>query len=225
MNVKEIEKKYEEANEKLINAQQQKKEAERLAALYDAQAEDAALAGDADAYMALKGKAEKQKALAYIQEKQIKKLGTAPIVTKEETVEAWVDYSRSYSAKMKSKLAKYEAAKKKLLEDYGELVSMQNDACEVREKLASYIGINVLGMNMDGGLGSLYPMEYIPCIGKGVTKVDPGMVSIPGSPLRDPDAVFYLSAMRLDGAKLHESKEAQSVNSVVGWRISSKGGR
>ena len=217
MNVKEIERKFEEANEKLINAQKLKGEADMLAAEYESQAEEAALAGDADAYIDLKAKADKQKALAYIQGKQIEKLGSAPVVTKDETVDAWVDYSRSYSAKMKNKLAKYEAEKKKLLEDYRELVTMQNDACKVREKLASYIGVKAPGA-LDNGLDALYPMAYIPCMARGANGV-PGMVSIPGSPLRDPDAVFYLSSLMLDATKLHESEEAQTVNSVVAWRV------
>lgn len=225
MNVKEIDKKFEETKEKIANAKKLMAEAKQFASLYESQAEEAAIAGDADTYMALKAKAEKQNALAYIQEKQIEKLGTAPIITKKETVDAWTDYARIYSEKMKNKLAKYAAAKKKLLEDYKELVDMQNEACSVREKLASYIGVNIIGATVDGGLDSLYPMEqHIPCIGKGVN-AEAGMVSIAGSPIHDPDAVFYLSSLKLDGKDLCASEEAKSVNIIVGRRLTYYDGR
>lgn len=217
MKVKEIDKMFEENNDKLVKAKKLRSEALKLAEEYSMKAEEAANAGDADKYLELMELSNKQKAIAYVYQKQIDQFGTVN-VSKADVAEAWKDYAKQYSKSMKMLNDEFQKEKEKLLKKYIEMVDLQDEACSVRERLGSYIGKTRVAMSVDGGFGTLFPMDHIGGFGD---KVD-SWISINGSSIKDPDAVYYLSSLGLNGLQLPGSSECKKIQNVVLWRVASK---
>lgn len=220
MKLKDIDKKYEEANEKLVSVRNLRNEALKLSEEYSRKAEEAAGTGDVDKYMELDAMSNKQKALAYVYQKQIEQLGTVN-VSKSEAIEAWNDYAKSYAKTMKALSDEFQKEKEKLLKKYAEMVDLQDEACKARERLGSYIGKNKQNLQMGGGYDNLFPMEYIQCLGTG-NGVNSLLTSLSGATIKDPDAVYYLSSLKLNPLQLSQSQECKRIQSVVQWRVSSK---
>lgn len=217
MKIKDIEKKLNEANEKLNHAKELKNEAMALEKEYSAKAEECALAGDVDLFMEYRKKAQQQEAISYIQSKQIDSITASPMISKEESVSAWEDYAKDYSRQLKAKIEKFQASKAKLLNDYLEMVSMQEEACKIRERLASYIGKKVEPLSVDAGLNQLYPMEYIPCVGRAVDWTS-GKVEMKGTSVSDADAIYYLSSLQFNNPmEVSKSHEEKRIRNVVVW--------
>lgn len=219
MSIADLERKWTESNNVLARLIGVRDQAAAEAATLKAKAEEAALANDLESYKDLKAQAEDLEAFAYVQSKQIEKANNIPVVEKEEAVDAWSEYASEYNANLKEKIAKFEEAKHIMLKEFCELVDMQNCACATRERLASFIGKKRDPSSIDGGLGSLFPMEYIPCQGRGTMKTG-SEVSMQGTSVCDPNAVFYLNSLGIPALDLYKSEEEQTVKSVLVWRMS-----
>ena len=216
MKVSDIDKKYQDSMrdyqlliEKEATA---KKDAERL----KEEAEAAAVAGDLEGYKTLKAKASDAEALAYVLQKKVEKSGASDVFTRDEIDKAWKDYAGDYNKTLKAKLKKFADAKEDLLQLYSEMVTLQRDACAVRERMAKYAGIALQGAVMDKGIGDAFPMEYIPCVKSG----DFGEMDITGTNrVHDPDACYYLSAHavknEISWANLATSPEVVRVTDTV----------
>lgn len=217
MKIKDIEKRIEENNEKLRHAKELKNNALELEKEFSVKAEESAIAGNVDMFMEYKKKAHEQEAISYIQDKQIEKINSAVSISREDTVEAWEEYEKDYSRQLKAKVEKFKASKAKLIKDYLELVSMQEEACKLRERLASYIGKKIDPLLPNAGLQGIYPMEYIPCIGKSAEWI-PGKVEMKGTSVSDPDAIYYLSSLVFDNPMaINNSPEEKRIRNVVLW--------
>lgn len=216
MKVSDIDKKYQDSMrdyqlliEKEATA---KKDAERL----KEEAEAAAVAGDLEGYKTLKAKASDAEALAYVLQKKVEKSGASDVFTRDEIDKAWKDYAGDYNKTLKAKLKKFADAKEDLLRMYSEMVTLQRDACAVRERMAKYAGIALQGAVVDKGLGDTFPMEYIPCVKSG----DLGEMSIVGTNrVHDPNACYYLSAYAIENSinweRILHSPEVSRVTDTV----------
>lgn len=213
MTVKEIENLVKVQNEQREQALRRKQEHEVLAQEYRAKAEAAATAGDIERYKELKAMAEDAEAVAYVCGKQLE--ADNPI-TLEQTRKAWDDYAADYKKKLAGKLKRFETAKDELLKAYAEAVVLQGEACEVRERLARFCGrtLEPAGIVNDKRLDEAYPMDYIPCKGSGVLD-DDVVVSIVGSSIKDPDAVYYLASLQLKNMILANDPRQRALTYVV----------
>lgn len=205
MKVSDIDKKYQESMKDyqiLIDKQNNvKRDAEQLSAA----AEKAAFTGDLDAYKDLKAKASDADALAYVLQKQIERIGSGNLFTPAEIESAWADYAADRNKALKAKEKKFAEAKTNLLRQYAEMITDQRETCATRERLAGYIGID------KEKAGGRFPMDHLPCIEFG----EVGATSINGARIADPDAVYYLSNMRLDSRYMLENPDVQILWNVL----------
>lgn len=213
MTIKEIENLVKVRNEAREQAIRKKQENETKAEQYRIDADEAATAGDLERYKELKALAEDAEAVAYVCGKQLE---IEHPVTLEQTRKAWDDYVSDYKKKLSAKLKRFEAAKVEMLKEYAGAVVLQGEACEVRERLARYCGMT-LGpavIGTDKRLDDTFQMEYIPCNGSNVLKNDV-VVTISGSPIKDPDAVFYLASLQLEPQVLTNDPRQRALTFVV----------
>lgn len=218
MKIKDVDKKFNDANEALIKLIEARNNASKQAEDLKAQAEEAAVSGDLDQYKKLKAQADDLEAFVYVQGKQIEKIKQNPAVSNKDVSDAWEDYVKTYDKDLKAKLDRFHEAKNKLLKEFVEMVDMQNNALATRERLASYIGKEKVNLTLDGGLGSMFPMNYIPCIGRGIER-NGNELALRGTSVCDPDAVYYLNSLGKK-EKLYDSIEEQTIKNVLVWRIS-----
>lgn len=161
-------------------------------------AEAAAEAGNVDLYLEINKQIERADAAAHVREVQLNKK-SAP-VTLDEVKGAWSDFVTGYNKSLGAGLAELEKVKNALLDRYSSLLSLQQGALEIRERLAGYVGEDVC--NLEG----LFPMDFVPY----KKNLEGGNVQTRfGS---DPYAVFYLAHKA--GTKLVDPV-LQNVNAVM----------
>ena len=213
MTIKEIENLVKVKNEAREQAIRKKQENETKAEQYRIDADEAATAGDLERYKELKALAEDAEAVAYVCGKQLE---IEHPVTLEQTRKAWDDYVSDYKKKLSAKLKRFEAAKVEMLKEYAGAVVLQGEACEVRERLARYCGMTLgpAAIGADKRLDDTFQMEYIPCNGSNVLKNDV-VVTISGSPIKDPDAVYYLASLQLEPQVLTNDPRQRALTFVV----------
>ena len=215
MKVADIDKKFQESMKDYQTLIEKQNAAKRQAEDLQSAAEDAALAGDVETYKDLKRKAEDAESLSYVLQKRIEKTGAKDVFTMEEVVDAWEEYADDHNKKLKAKLKKFSETKLDLLRQYDDLVTLQREACAVRERLARYIGVDKAPGTPDLGLSKLFPMDYIPCRKKG----DFGALafaSVYGVGIADPDAIYFLANMDKRPESLAKDADVQTVVGVVG---------
>lgn len=221
MKIQDIERMVEEAAEKLHNMIKARDEAAQRAEKCLTEAEDAAIAGDTERYKKLKSQADDAAATNYVCTKQIERMKSGPVVTKDEVVDAWTDYAKEYNKTLKAKLKKFHDMKMSMLKEYAEMVDLQGEACAVRERLAEQAGIKIDGARRGNSLDKIFQMEFIPCAGRTMaekTMSGIGQLSIRGtSRVEDADAVYFLSSLSLPETKLCDSPEEAKITSVVVW--------
>lgn len=213
MTIKEIENQMKATNEAREQMKHTKLDNENLARKYREDADAAAIAGDIARYKELKALADDAEAVAYVCGKQLE-VEQKPPVTVDQTIEAWNEYVSDYNRKLAAKLRKFEAAKATMLKEYADAVVLQGEACEMRERLARYAG-RELGPSgfTDFRLSATYPMDYIPCA---VPTSNGVKLSIIGSNMLDPDAVYYLSSLNLVGHDLTVDPRQNAISRIVG---------
>lgn len=151
----------------------------RQEAELDAAANAAADADDVDGFMQKRAAKDRASATLFVKRRQLDKLGAG--VTEDDARNAWVDYAGTYSKKLAAGLKAFAAEKQKLCEMYDELVTLQEEALAVRERLGNAVGADK----------NTFAMDYIPVIGGVSAK---GTIKIGGFCGADPDAVYFLSA-------------------------------
>lgn len=213
MTIKDIEKQVENAKKTREELIKNQSESEEQAKNYRAKADAAAIAGDVAAYKEFKALADDAEAMAYVCGKQ---LDAENNITLEQTREAWEDYVSDYKRKFAGKLKKFEAAKDEMLKAYADAVVLQGEACEARERLARLCGmpLQVAAVGIDDRLDATYPMDYIPCKSGSMMDND-AVVSIAGSSIKDPDAVYYLASLHLKNMILANDPRQQALAYVV----------
>lgn len=213
MTIKDIEKQVENAKKTREELIKNQSESEEQAKNYRAKADAAAIAGDVAAYKEFKALADDAEAMAYVCGKQ---LDAENNITLGQTREAWEDYVSDYKRKLAGKLKKFEAAKDEMLKAYADAVVLQGEACETRERLANLCGMTLgpVAVGIDDRLDATYPMDYIPCKSGSMMDND-AVVSIVGSSIKDPDAVYYLASLHLKNMILTNDPRQQALACVV----------
>ena len=209
MTVKEIDKMVQDRLENHKNMIERQKEAERNAVRLNEEAEAAAVAGDVQKYRDLKSEAIEQESLAYVIGKQIE--NDDDRLDEAEAADAWKKYRADYEKKLNAGMKTFRETKLTMLRTYAEMVSLQRDACETRERLSRYLGKTPSIVGKDNVIEGRFPMEYLPCI----DVAEAGALSIRGTRIEDPDAAYYLSSFGKNGQDLANDPEAHTVYKVV----------
>lgn len=209
MTVKEIDKMVQDRLENHKNMIERQKEAERNAVRLNEEAEAAAVAGDVQKYRDLKSEAIEQESLAYVIGKQIE--NDDDRLDEAEASDAWKKYRADYEKKLNAGMKTFRETKLTMLRTYAEMVSLQRDACETRERLSRYLGKTPSLVGKDNMIEGRFPMEYLPCI----DVAEAGALSIRGTRIEDPDAAYYLSSFGKNGQDLANDPEAATVYNVV----------
>lgn len=150
---------------------------ERVATI-DAEMNAAADAGEVETYRSLMKEKEDVEIALIVKRRQ--KNNYRPSVNEAVAQAAWSDYVSGHNRKLKKSLAEFEAEKAKLLSMYSELINMQSDACSVRERIGSAVGLP----------DEAFPMEYIPLLA-GANEF--GALRLSSFACADPDACYYLA--------------------------------
>ncbi len=101
------------------------------------EAEEAASAGNVEAYKAANAEANDLGATLFVYRK---KRTTTP-VTPEMARDAWIEYSSGYASEIRKKLSAYDKARRAACDAFEAAVVCQNDALVERERLAEISGI------------------------------------------------------------------------------------
>ena len=155
-------------------------EAEKKKELCNQQITEAAEAGDGDAYRkASSALADLETDIFCLNTRQ-NKLKREPAISTDMIEAGWKEYVKEHNGILKKMTEKFEKSKTAMLKDYGDLLSVQEDLVNTYERLRSY--------NKEA---KLIPAEMITCLG-GLYS-GPGLLSMNGTSLKDPDVVYYLS--------------------------------
>ena len=110
-------------------------------------AEEAAANGREDEYIQHKKEAEKYETTIYVKNSQNAKLNT--LVTREDVVSAWDNYTPSMVKAYERKLSAFKDAQKVFFDCYMDLVRTQNKVYKTREKLYSICGGEELDLSFE----------------------------------------------------------------------------
>lgn len=121
-----------EQDVKAQEAAKEQKEAEMLAA---------ADAGDLERYKALKAEVDDLEARLFINNTQLRKIGTGAL-DEAEVVKAWDKYAAEYNKKFEKMLADYEDARSALYDKFMKLVDFQAEALRNRERCGYLMGMD-----------------------------------------------------------------------------------
>lgn len=202
MKVSDVDAKVVAAAKEVERLKEEAKQAEAKKKSLDAQATSAAESGELEHYRALKRQAAEIEEEAFVRSCQLAKL-SAP-VTEDEVYSAWQSYAASHIKALTARLADLEKKKTAFLDEYESLVKMQNEALNVRARLAGYLKID-----LEKG-GHNFGLEYIP--------FQPQMGR---PPVSDPVAAFYLSqrrAERTPGTLFPDAVTSKVVSVVANHR-------
>lgn len=188
----------------------------RIAAA-DEKASAAAEAGDMGAFDAA---AVERDALKREQEYiriRLQKLKTSPAVDPDRVMAAWKDYRAKYDPLMEKAIAEFEKTRRKMLDTYSVMVQLQTESSAVRKRFDGYVGQNPLNP-VDPVVR--FPARMIPLRTANSTNV--ALLSMGGTTLKDPDAVYYLSDYVLNtigarpGDYYHTDSGLAKLNGVIG---------
>ena len=188
----------------------------RIAAA-DKKASAAAEAGDMGAFDAAAVERDDLKREQEFNHIRLQKLKTSPLVDPERVKVAWNDYRAKYDPQMEKAIAEFEKAKRKMLDAYSAMVELQTESSTVRKRFGAYIGQDPLNP-VDPVVR--FPAKMIPLRGAIASNV--ALLSMGGTTIKDPDAVYYLSDFVVNtmGAKpgeyYHPDRRLAKLNGVIG---------
>lgn len=195
------------------------KEAELTKKIEELKATAATLAesGELEDFKATEKARQEAETDLFVTTAQLVKLRKNPPIAKADAAAAWAGYAEIYNGQFSKKLADYENKRRALLDAYKELVDLQAEAITVRERLAGYLGIKYdAGNAFDNPIERVFPCSVLPCRA-GVDAV--GLASTVGTPVRDPDAVFFLCyhaiEKKLTAIDIPQDSTTRRINAVV----------
>ena len=94
--------------------------------------------------------------------------------------DAWSDFVKAHDKRMTKAIEAFAAEKEKFLQMYSDMIDLQKDACAVRERLGSAVGLPA----------SSFGMVTIPVQSGANIK---GALKLGNVDIHDPDAVYFLS--------------------------------
>lgn len=129
------------------------------------------------------------------------------IFTEKDALDAWSDYAVKYNSKFHKVLADFEAERAKLCKMYSDLVTVQNEALVMRERMEETSGTSK----------DKFTVDFIPVRGG----TDKGLLRIGGLNCMDADVCYYLANYcRVNNKYITTSTgeldpEAQRISNVV----------
>ena len=147
-------------------------------------------------------------------QKRLNVLNAAPTVDADRVVAAWNDYRSKYDPQMEKGIAEFAKAKQKMLDAYSAMVKLQTESSEIRKRLGSYVGAGAVSLT------SRFPAKMIPLRSAAIKNV--GFLSMGGTTLKDPDAVYYLSDYIINenetkaGYFVHNDRQLVKLNGIIG---------
>ena len=112
------------------------------------------------------------------------KLKSTPVVDAEEIAGIWKSFADSYSKEMTRLHNQYEKQKEALCGLYEQMIDRQAEMLLLREKLGGYLALD--------DPSNLLKAYQLPC--RSAANTTGGLLSMGGSNLKDPDALFAMSA-------------------------------
>ena len=160
--IEKLEQQFKKAQEDKANLEQKVRNLKEQQQQYEADAKKAAEAGDPDAYLDLKAKANRAEAEAYVFGMQLKK-AQAP-VSPEEAADAWAEYKRTAEKDLDKCVADYKKKRASLYTDLRALIDKETAAFLVRERLLRISGQFENGRNgyfSGGHIDHVFPMHTL----------------------------------------------------------------
>ena len=137
LTIEQLRKQYHTAQERAAEKAEEIRQAEKDLAALRREQENAARAGDQEAFDAKAEEIQKAERRIYV---LIKSSDTSGIVTPEDAREAWTNYAQTFGRSQGAKLAAYDKKRRELCRDYEDLIAGQNDALQAREEVAAMAG-------------------------------------------------------------------------------------
>ena len=188
--------------------------AEKNLAELRAKAKAAAEGGRLEEYKAANVAIQDAEAVLFVARAQLDK--NIFSVTEAEAKAAWSDYVADYNKRFEKMLSQLEEKRRDLLAAYRAMIDLQADAFKTREDLGNYIDLPA-GIG-DNPFDRAFPCKTLPRGGRGV-EIQPGDLSVKGTPIRDPDAVYYIAQLSKTKGKpitsLIADLEYENVAAVV----------
>ena len=142
---------------------------------------------------------------------QVNKIQTAPPVPMEAAKEAWEAYAEAYNEEMEQMHAEYTEQKKALCALYRRMIEKQLEMIRIQQRFNQYT-------NRDKKDKQTFPAYRMPCMQKLDINRPVGMLSMWGTALHDPDALFALSEhcinKRMDAGRVFEDPEFEKFSFV-----------
>ncbi len=208
MDIKAIDKKFSELTQAQAELKAEDEHAFKIARQLRQQAEAAAAAGDVDKYRELKAQLENAEDDSFVRRAALRK--KAEPISETMVREAWTDYAAGAEKVIAKRLAQYQKSLSAAREAYRAAIDIQREACQIRERLAGYIGVDVsvLSRELDAkfsfnnGIPNVAGPEDVTlrCGGLGVL---------------DPDLAIYVSSLAQTPLELVQSSAAQDALRVV----------
>ena len=189
--VEDIENMVKERESRMESIKQEYAKADELIKTANDAAEKAAAAGNLEEYgakMKEASEAEREKVFLRI---QLNKIQAAPTVDMDAAKEAWAAFAEKYNKDMETMYSEYEAQKNALCELYWQMIDRQLEMIHMQQRMNKCV--NTSADNMD-----LFPAYRLPCMRKEDINRPAGMLSAPGTFIKDPDALFAISRYRVN---------------------------
>lgn len=202
--VEDIDARVKEAQDREARLTDEIAELENTGSAIDVDIEDAAKKGDVDLYLANKKRRADVDEEIYVKRTAMENISAD--ITLEEVLQAWSNYSDQYNKTLRKKLDTYYSLRQKMRDTYRELIDLQGDALETRERLARYVGVKVEPMAVTD-FDKDFTMEFIP--------QNNSELKLAGAPrtITDPDALYYLAGI---GPVLHDLQPNGTVKKMDG---------
>lgn len=145
---------------------------------------------------------------------RLNKLRTSAAVDPDRITAAWNEYRTRYDVRMEKAIAEFEKARRKMLDAYSAMVELQTESSTIRKRFGAYDG------TVATSLTARFPAKMIPLSNVSMQSV--GLLSMGGTILKDPDAVYYLSdyvknsADTKPGYFVHTDRQLTKLNGVIG---------
>ena len=170
--------------------------AEKNLAELKAKAKSAAEEGRLEDYKAASAAIQDAEAALFVARAQLDKCSAG--INEAEVKAAWSDYAADYNKKLDKMLSQFAEKRRDFLAAYREMIDLQADALKTREELGNYIELAVrIGENP---FDRAFPCKTLPSGFSGV-EIRPGELSVIGTPITDPDAVYYISQISKEKGK------------------------
>ena len=202
--VEEIEARVKESLDREARLNDEIAELENTGSAIDIEIECAAKQGDVNLYLANKKRRADVDEEIYVKRTAIE--NNSPGISHEDALQAWNSYAEQYNKNLRKKLDTFYSLRQKMRDAYREMIDLQGDALETRERLARYIGIKVEPMAVTD-FDRDFQMEFVP--------QNTGELKLAGAPrsITDPDTLYYLAGT---GPVLHDLQATPIVKKADG---------